>query len=350
MFPTNLLLDWYRKEKRDLPWRETRNPYLIWLSEIILQQTRVEQGLSYFLHFAEKYPTVDALAAADEQEVLRSWQGLGYYSRARNLHAAAKSVVQEGRGFPATHDEILTLKGVGPYTAAAIASFAYKEVVPVVDGNVNRVISRFLALGEAVDSAAGAKAIKALLDKAISQEEPDTFNQAIMELGALVCSPRKPDCSSCPISGGCIARKHSTQEDFPIKKSKTKVRHRWLYVLLVANAEHVILRKRGADGIWKNMFDLPAIESDKPLSPEELTQAISSAWPDLDHSGYRHFLTTTHLLSHRKFHVEAFGIHSAQKEFTIPGALHRVSWKDLDSYPIPRLTEKLLENWREVRR
>lgn len=347
VFPTESLIRWYRQAKRDLPWRETRDPYRIWLSEVILQQTRVDQGLSYYYHFVERYPTVEVLADADEQEVLRSWQGLGYYSRARNLHAAAKSVVQEGQGFPSTYREILKLKGVGPYTAAAVASFAYKEVVPVIDGNVNRVTSRFLALKLPVDSSSGKQHIQELLEQAISPEEPDTFNQAIMELGALVCVPRNPDCLNCPIASGCKANTFKNQEDFPIKKGKVKVKSQWIYSFIIADDESVVLRKRGTEGIWKNMFDLPGIESDEPLDTENLHDSLPVYFRRKEAVTWKHFTSTMHLLSHRKLHVEVLKLDSNPNEISQPETLRNIPWNELDQYPKPRLTEKLLEKWRD---
>lgn len=346
VFPSNQLISWYNREKRDLPWRHTRNPYLIWLSEIILQQTRVDQGMAYYQHFAEKYPTVQVLADSEEQEILRSWQGLGYYSRARNLHSAAKSIVAEGGAFPSTYDSILKLKGVGPYTAAAIASFAFLEAVPVVDGNVNRVMSRYLALEEAVDTTAGQRAIQTALNSAIPSSNPDLFNQAIMELGALVCKAKKPLCELCPLSKSCQAKQLEIAERFPIKQAKQVVQNMWMYVILVADKKKVLLRKRDDSGIWKNMFDLPGIVCTSALGEEEIPVQLRQSWPELPKGELYIFERTRHVLSHRRFHVIALEIRASPDVCGVKEELHVIEWTDLDQYPLPRLTEKLLEKWR----
>ena len=230
------LLIWYRQNKRDLPWRHTRNPYLIWLSEIILQQTRVAQGLSYYMRFTERFPTPAALAEADEDEVLKYWQGLGYYSRARNLHAAAKSM--QGV-FPSTYEGVRALKGVGDYTAAAICSFAYKMPYAVLDGNVYRVLSRIFEIQTPIDSPAGKKEFSALAQKLLDKTHPDDYNQAIMDFGATVCTPVSPQCLLCPLADRCQAHLHGRVENFPVKQQKTKVASRYFFtseIFLIAHA------------------------------------------------------------------------------------------------------------------
>ena len=258
----NLLLEWFANNARDLAWRNDKNPYFIWLSEIILQQTRVEQGLPYFIKFIQKYPTVKDLASANEDDILKLWQGLGYYSRARNLHAASQYITKEYNGiFPKTYKELLKLKGVGEYTAAAIASIAYNEVVPTVDGNVLRVISRVFEVREAVDSSNGKKIIKNLMWEIIDKNNPGDFNQAVMELGALICKPTNPDCTNCPLQTKCLAFAHKSTSDIPVKSKKIQIKKRYLHYFLFADSKGFLLQKRTQNDIWKNLYQLPLIES-----------------------------------------------------------------------------------------
>lgn len=299
----NKLLSWYRKNGRDLPWRETRDPYKIWLSEIILQQTRVNQGLPYYLSFVENYPTVDDLAIASEQEVLRLWQGLGYYSRARNLHRCSKIIVEKYNGkFPDNYKELLKLPGVGPYTAAAIASFAFGEVVPAIDGNVFRVISRLFGVEEDIMSPAGRKTFEKLSNELISTTEPDTYNQAMMEFGATQCTPKKPDCPSCPLAVGCYAREHGQQADFPVKLKKTKVTEKYYTYFVFAAGENLYMKKRQGEGIWEGLYDFYLIE--QKISDDELTAQIDQAKATLNIDqhvkNYEVSETYKHILSHQK--------------------------------------------------
>lgn len=254
------IIDWYLKNKRDLPWRSTNNPYFIWLSEIILQQTRVNQGLPYYNKFIEKYPTVGDLAKAEEADVLRTWQGLGYYSRARNLHKTAKEVSHKLNGsFPDNFIALKSLKGIGDYTAAAIASIAFKQRVPVVDGNVMRVLSRYFEYTEAIDSN---KAKKWFFETAlelmpIENKSSSNFNQAMMELGALICTPKNPNCLHCPLNDSCLGLKNKSFENLPYKAKKTKVNIRHITYLVFYNDNGMWLKKRGSDDIWSQLFDFP---------------------------------------------------------------------------------------------
>ena len=269
-----LIQNWYRQNRRNLPWRETNDPYNIWLSEIILQQTRVEQGLSYYLKFIEHYPTVSDLANASEDAVLNDWQGLGYYSRARNLHAAARYVANELDGkFPTQYNEILKLKGVGEYTAAAIASIAYGLPHAVVDGNVYRVLSRFLDIDTAIDSTEGKKQFKEAANELLDHKDPSTHNQALMELGALVCTPKNPSCNSCPIQEQCLAHANGTINERPFKSKKVKVRNRYFHYLILEKDNEIMIRKRGGGDIWQGLYDFPMIEKadDKDLLIEDLS-------------------------------------------------------------------------------
>lgn len=249
-----------------MPWRNERDPYRIWLSEVILQQTRVAQGEGYYRRFTRAYPTVEALAAAPEDDVMALWQGLGYYSRARNLHAAAKRVVARGTGFPKTYDALLELPGVGPYSAAAIASFASGEDVAVVDGNVYRVLARYFDIDAPIDTGRGQRTFRELADALLPRGNSSAYNQAIMDFGATVCTPRRPSCASCPLREGCAAFAKTTVETLPVKSKKLKRRTRYFDYLHLANETGaVFLRKRPVGDIWQGLYDLPLVESEPPL-------------------------------------------------------------------------------------
>lgn len=346
MLNSHTLISWYQLHKRDLPWRHTSDPYAIWLSEIILQQTRVSQGLDYYYAFLDAYPSVQDLANASEQEVLKLWQGLGYYSRARNLHTAAQTIAGDMNGtFPDTYAEIIKLKGVGPYTAAAIASFAFGEFTPVIDGNVQRVVSRWLGLDEPVDTTPGKKAILQVLQPAIEKVNPAHFNQAIMELGATVCTPKNPTCTQCPLAENCHARATHSWDQFPQKKSKTKVQNRYLHCFLFSTTSHQMLRKRGIDGIWKNMFDLPSIEFETPPSAQDVRAHFDQIYPDHTSAQLTTLEQTTHILSHRKLHVTLHRVEPPVFKGTFPANHHWILREEQEQYPIPRLTERLLEKW-----
>lgn len=261
----NTLNKWYLQNKRDLPWRNTTDPYPIWLSEIMLQQTRVAQGTPYFLSFTTVFPTVFDLANASEEQVLKLWQGLGYYSRARNLHKTAQIVAHEMGGvFPNNYADLLKLKGVGEYTAAAIASFSYNECVPVVDGNVFRVLSRYFDLETDIAQASAKKEFAALAFELMPKDNPAQFNQAIMEFGALQCVPKSPNCSICVFNSSCAALQKNKVDQLPVKSKKLKVRNRYFnYIVAEDDLQHTIIQKRTAKGIWHNLYEFPLIETDK---------------------------------------------------------------------------------------
>lgn len=263
---SNSLMQWYLQNKRDLPWRKTVDPYKIWLSEIMLQQTRVAQGTPYFLSFVSAFPTVFDLANADEEQVLKLWQGLGYYSRARNLHKTAQYVANELSGkFPDNYNDLLKLKGVGEYTAAAIASFSYNEAVPVVDGNVFRVLSRYFNMDTDIAAASAKKEFSALAFELMPKESPALFNQAIMEFGALQCVPKSPNCGVCIFNTSCAALQKKKVDQLPVKSKKLKVRNRFFNYLVVSDEnENTIIQKRTAKGIWHNLYEFPLIETDAP--------------------------------------------------------------------------------------
>ncbi len=301
-YMTDKLLRWYPENRRELPWRDTKDPYIIWLSEIILQQTRVAQGLPYFKIFFQKFPTVRDLAAASEEEIMRTWQGLGYYSRARNLHQCAKDIVAIYDGnFPTTYPELLKLKGIGSYTAAAIASFAFREKVAVVDGNVFRVLARFYGVYEDISSTIGKKTFQDLANTLIPENEPDTFNQAIMEFGALQCVPKNPDCGNCPLSKKCFAYHKDAVTALPVKNKKVKVTERFFLYLHIKCDGQTVINKRDGKDIWKGLVDFPlqemdslnALENGNPenLSGIEKFRELGAVFEPGDESPVKHVLT-----------------------------------------------------------
>jgi A/G-specific adenine glycosylase len=321
---------WYHNNKRDLPWRDTKNPYHIWLSEIILQQTRVQQGMSYYHKFVTHFEDIQALASASEQEVLNLWQGLGYYSRGRNLHKAAKMLVAEfDTQFPNEYKDILKLPGVGSYTAAAIASFAFDLPHAVVDGNVYRVLSRYFNTNEFIDTPQGQKFYQGLADELLDQQNPAMHNQAIMELGALVCTPKNPDCENCPLSNSCAAKAQKTWGELPVKKGKIKVRNRAFHYFVCIENDQILLQQRGEKDIWANMYEFPMLEGDDiHVQLLEKTQ---------------HIKTMSHKLTHQNLTVHFY---SAENPADIP--FHKTaSWIPLDelkNLPLPRVIERFLED------
>jgi A/G-specific adenine glycosylase len=275
---TNLLIEWYLQNKRDLPWRNTTNPYLIWLSEIILQQTRVAQGMPYFYAFLESFPTVKELAIADEQQVLKLWQGLGYYSRARNLHQTAQYIANELDGvFPNSYAGLIQLKGIGEYTAAAIASFAYNEPVPVVDGNVFRVVSRYFGIESDISTGKTKKEFTALAAELLSKEQPALFNQAIMEFGAMHCTPKNPDCENCIFNSSCVALQKGLVGQLPFKSKKIKIRKRYFnYIVLQDKKGNTKIQQRTDKGIWHNLYEFPLFETTQEEGFETIAPLIKN--------------------------------------------------------------------------
>ena len=307
---SNSLLSWYLQNKRDLPWRDTVNPYPIWLSEIMLQQTKVAQGLPYFLTFIKEFPTVLHLAQADEEQVLKLWQGLGYYSRARNMHKTAQIIAFELNGdFPNNYKDLLKLKGIGEYTAAAIASFAFNEVVPVVDGNVFRVLSRYLDIETDIASALAKKEFSALAKELMPENNPALFNQAIMEFGALQCVPKNPDCNNCIFNNSCAALQKKKVGELPVKLKKTKVTNRYFnYIVFLDNSNNTIINKRTEKGIWHNLYEFPVIEAEEELDFESISRAISEKYIDfsIDSISVYNSEQIIHKLSHQKLHINFY--------------------------------------------
>lgn len=326
-----LISDWYRLNARELPWRSTKNAYFIWLSEVILQQTRVDQGMKYYLNLIENYPNLKQLADADEESILKLWQGLGYYSRARNLHKTAQQVRDEYQGeFPKTYSEIIQLKGIGPYTAAAISSFAFDLPHAVVDGNVYRILSRYYGIDEPIDSTQGKKTFQALADSLIPSSDPALFNQAIMEFGAMQCIPNNPNCESCVLNQSCFSAFNSELiKKLPIKKGKTKVRKRYFHYLHIENKHEIALDQRTGKDVWEKLYEFPMIES--------TDESIPLIFADSAQLIYQ----TKHILSHQ--HIYAFFYTSDKSE--IAGLDFKFVEKSrFEDYPIHRLMEKYLES------
>ena len=340
-----IIIDWYHQNKRDLPWRDTQNPYFIWLSEIILQQTRVDQGMPYYLRFRDTFPTVKHLAKADEEQVLKLWQGLGYYSRARNLHTTAKIVLKDYKGvFPRTYEDVLKLKGIGEYTAAAIVSFAFNIPRPVVDGNVFRVLSRLFGIETPIDSGKGKNEFYELAGKLLDEDRPAEFNQAIMEFGAVQCIPKNPNCDNCPFNQYCIALNTKKVELLPVKSKKTKQRNRFLNYIVINQGDYTYLNKRTGNDIWKNLYDFPVIETQKAISENKLIQ--SKHWQDLFKEKTYVLKTVSpeykHVLTHQKIYARFFEIDLPSDRKDGFGNFKKIPKKDLTGYAIPKLIDNYL--------
>ena len=295
------IISWYTENKRSLPWRNTKDPYRIWLSEIILQQTRVAQGLPYYIKFIDRFPTVHSLAKSKEQEVLRLWQGLGYYSRARNLHLCAKEVVEKFQGnFPGNYDDLQKLRGIGSYTAAAIASISFGEPVAVVDGNVFRVLSRVFGIDKDISQPRTKDFFFSLANKLISKDQPDEFNQAIMEFGAIHCLPKNPLCEACIFKRKCIAYERDMQTVLPVKSKKQKIRKRYFYYFVFQKGKKIAMRKRLGKDIWRGLFDFYLVETSKPKRIDKLVpENISLKKLEVEKVSklYKHVLSHQHLMA-----------------------------------------------------
>lgn len=339
-----LLIEWYHEHKRDLPWRNTNDPYLIWISEIILQQTRVAQGYAYYQRFIERFPNLESLAASEENEVLKYWQGLGYYSRARNLHQAAISV---NGVFPVKYEDILKLKGVGTYTAAAICSFAYNQPHAVVDGNVYRVLSRFFGVNEPIDSGKGKKMFASLAHDLLDKVQPALYNQAIMDFGALQCIPLSPDCTVCPFKNRCFAFNHNMVSSLPIKQNKTKTSERFFYYLLIRDNGNIYLNKRTENDIWKNLYELPLIESNTALAVDDFIrkQEFASIFKENSVVNVRLLNKTKHVLSHRIIYADFYELEAQDIKMDFLSKYTRLNMADLELYPVSRLMHNFFENF-----
>ncbi|PIF04993.1 MAG: A/G-specific adenine glycosylase [Draconibacterium sp.] len=342
---TNEIHQWYLFHRRDLPWRKTSDPYHIWLSEIILQQTRVAQGMSYYFNFVKTFPDVYSLACASEDQVLKMWQGLGYYSRARNLHSTAKLIVEKyGGRFPNDYKKLLKLKGVGPYTAAAVASIAFGLPYPVIDGNIYRIISRYYGVKAPVDTKQGKAEIEMVAKELMLTSDPGFHNQALMEFGALQCVPGKPDCAICPVVETCYAAKNGLVEQLPAKQKKVKQRIRYFYYFLIESSDKILMEKRQMNDIWKNLYQLPLFESDTGLD-EGALQEVRFPFQENRQltfksiSGIKKHVLTHQIIYARLLHFQVDKIIDLASHFLI------VNKKDISNFAVPRLLEMFLDEY-----
>ena len=341
---SNTIEKWYQEYKRELPWRESADPYVIWISEIILQQTRVVQGYDYFMRFMKRFPDVATLAQADEDEVMKYWQGLGYYSRARNLHAAAKSM---NGVFPKTYPEVRALKGVGDYTAAAICSFAYNMPYAVVDGNVYRVLSRYLGIDTPIDSTEGKKLFAAVADELLDKKNPDLYNQAIMDFGAIQCSPQSPNCMFCPLASGCSALAGGMVAQLPVKQHKTKTTNRYFNYIYVRMGAYTLINKRTGNDIWKNLFEFPLIETPEAVSEEEFPAL--SEFRAMFAEGETPIVRLVcrdvkHVLSHRVIYANFYMVDLPENSQSFT-SYQKIKADELEQYAVSRLVHAFIEKY-----
>lgn len=345
LFFSNLLISWYIEYKRELPWRLTKDPYAIWLSEIILQQTKVAQGLPYYKVFISTFPTVHDLAKAPEEKVLKLWQGLGYYSRARNLHSTAKYISNDLKGnFPSNYKDLLKLKGVGDYTASAIASICYKEATAVVDGNVYRVLARYFGIATPINSSKGIKEFKKLASSLIDSSQPGTYNQAIMEFGARHCTPKKPSCTNCMFNNKCVALQKNTVAELPIKLKKTIIKKCYFnYFIIHSKADTILLQQRTNKGIWQHLYEFPLIETAKDINLNQLQQL-----EEFKELAEKHSITSlvlynekaiVHKLSHRHLHTRFWIVE------TNNNGANGIPIQTINKYPVPTLIENFIGNY-----
>jgi A/G-specific adenine glycosylase len=337
------LINWYNQNKRDLPWRKTKNPYFVWLSEIMLQQTRVAQGLSYYLKFTETFSTVFDLAKADEETVLKLWQGLGYYSRARNLHFTSKYIANGLDGkFPNTYEEIKKLKGIGDYTASAIASICFNEPTAVVDGNVYRVLARYYGIDTPINSSKGIKEFKQLAQEILDKEHSGTFNQAIMDFGAIQCKPKKPLCLFCPFSESCVALQKGKVEVLPVKEKKIKVRKRYFnYLVVKTKNDKTILNLRQGKGIWQGLYEFPVVETTTSINYTELlaSKDFQELFSEPTQISLFNEKEIVHKLSHQHLYTKFWIVETNQT------TANSILWEEIFNYPVPVLIANFLEQF-----
>jgi A/G-specific adenine glycosylase len=338
------ILAWYYENKRELPWRSTKDPYKIWLSEIMLQQTRVAQGLPYYEKFVTAFPSVFDLADADEEKVLKLWQGLGYYSRARNMHSTAKKIVRDYKGdFPKTYKELIKLKGVGDYTASAIASISFNEPEPVVDGNVYRVLARYFGINLAINSSEGIKHFKSLAREVMDVEEIRDYNQGIMEFGAIQCAPKKPYCLHCPLNDSCIALKENRVHELPVKLKKTKVRKRYFnYLVVLDGKNNTLLEQRQGKGIWQNLYQFPLLETDSEVELNSIKKEATSflELKDFEDIFLYNSKPIIHKLSHQHLHTKFWILHTTNE---LEAGL---AWEETHNYPVPVLIADFIKTYK----
>jgi len=341
-----ILTRWYQQHRRSLPWRDTKDPYKVWVSEIILQQTRVNQGIDYYYRFLERFPDVETLASAPLDEVLKMWQGLGYYTRARNLHKAARHISDHHKErFPETYEQWIRLPGIGEYTASAIASFCFDQPVAVLDGNVARVLSRLEGIELPVNSSRGKKELGKLAQTIISRKDPATHNQAIMEFGSLQCTPQQPDCPNCPLKDHCVAYRNNITHKLPAKQAKRKKRHRHFYYLDIEYQGETFLHKRKQKDIWNSLYQFPLIETHQPIDIPDLarTEQWQQLFSGLDPQINGVSEPYPHLLSHQKIEARFVRVKIQATNHQLEKDYLRMEPQELQNVAVPRLIDKYLE-------
>lgn len=351
MYSFNLkITKWYKNNFRPLPWRTTKDPYLIWISEVILQQTRIEQGLPYYEKFIIQFPNIESLARANEEDVLRLWQGLGYYSRARNMHAAAKQIMSNFKGkFPDNHADIIKLKGVGSYTAAAISSIAFNEKKVAVDGNVYRFATRYFGIYEPINTKKCENTIVELISENLSILNMGDFNQALIEIGALICKPKSPLCLDCPVNETCFALRKNKIEALPVKNIAQKKAIRFFNYYIFSNLDELIIQQRTENDIWKGLYEFPLIESKTELSEEKLKEIIENQFnfEGVKSSKIRNLFEVKHILTHQLIFARFWEIDAKYLNIVNPNAL-RIKTEEIDKYPISRLVELFCQKFLEA--
>ena len=346
---TRKLLQWNRSQnRREMPWKGEKDPYRIWLSEIILQQTRVEQGLGYYRRFITQYPDIHQLAAAPAEQVYKLWEGLGYYTRCKNLLHTAKRISAEMQGnFPRNYEDILQLKGVGPYTAAAISSFAYELPYAVLDGNVFRVLARYFGISEPVNSPAGRKIFESLATDLLDRKKPSVYNQAIMDFGATVCKPLSPGCTACTLRHGCHAFQKDLVHLLPVKEKKQLIRRRWFYFLVCEWNGRFAVRKRGSGDIWENLFEFPSLEAGEGLSARRLASAARKSGIQARHTAFRADGSFEQQLTHQKIHAHFFIVSLDQRE-SLKGDWTWIAGDKIHKLAFPRILREYIQHSRRI--
>lgn len=339
------LLKWYKKHKRDLPWRQSGDPYRIWLSEVILQQTRVNQGIDYYRKFIDQYPTIFDLAIASSDEVMNLWQGLGYYSRARNMHAAAKEIVAKYDGiFPDQYEQLIKLKGVGRYTAAAILSIAFDNPIPVVDGNVYRILSRFFGEEQPIDSSMGKKTFEKLAHEIFNEEEPGLHNQALMDLGAMVCKPKKPLCEDCPLKTNCIAYQNNTQNSYPVKTKKLKKTIRYFVFFILKFKGSVYIEKRIKNDIWRELYQFPVLEMKEKPEDKDILKALNELLPGIKNSEIVYLSSEIkHILTHQIIYSRFLHVNLKENMDSMQD-WKKIEIDELDEFAFPRIISRYIDS------
>ncbi len=348
------LLHWFYANKRELPWRETKDPYLIWVSEIMLQQTKVDTVIPYYKAFIKEFPTINHLAEAKEERVLKRWEGLGYYSRAKNLHRGVKEVKESYMGeVPKDKETLLKIPGIGDYTAGAILSIAYQKEEPAIDGNVLRVITRIFRIFEDINKVSTKREVEGLVKELIPAEDPSAFNQGLMELGALICTPKSPKCGECPVQPFCESEKYNEQLFLPIKKKKKKIPNVYRISLIIADDKHILLTQRPKEGLLADLWELPSIEQEQPLSEEEWQLLIHQQFGEEIELGEK-WGSLKHIFSHKKWLIEVYRANFSKMDISMmekeknknKHQFNVIKRENLKELPFPRVYQEIIKEFR----